>query len=124
MRFLKLSFYISNLVLFIFYLYPGSISGCYLYNDCKIQPQLTRDFIIFSSNHVYVFIFFSCLGILSFKKYLKKILYYLFSVSIILELMHIIVPNRSFELVDLLGNTLGVLISASILKLFILRRIK
>tara|TARA_B100001173_G_C15927975_1_gene521466 strand:+ start:41 stop:415 length:375 start_codon:yes stop_codon:yes gene_type:complete len=124
MRFLKLSFYISNLILFIFYLYPGSISGCYLYNDCKIQPQLTRDFIIFSSNHVYVFIFFSCLGILSFKKYLKKILYYLFSVSIILELMHIIVPNRSFELVDLLGNTLGVLISASILKLFILRRIK
>tara|TARA_B100001175_G_C19491212_1_gene632691 strand:+ start:667 stop:1041 length:375 start_codon:yes stop_codon:yes gene_type:complete len=124
MRFLKLSFYISNLILFIFYLYPGSISGCYLYNDCKIQPQLTRDFIIFSSNHVYVFIFFSCLGILSFKKYLKKILYYLFSVSIILELMHIIVPNRSFELVDLLGNILGVLISASILKLFILRRIK
>ena len=124
MRFLELSFYISNLILFIFYLYPGSISGCYLYNDCKIQPQLTRDFIIFSSNHVYVFIFFSCLGILSFKKYLKKILYYLFSVSIILELMHIIVPNRSFELVDLLGNILGVLISASILKLFILRRIK
>ena len=124
MRFLKLSFYISNLILFIFYLYPGSISGCYLYNDCKIQPQLTRDFIIFSSNHVYVFIFFSCLGILSFKKYLKKILYYLFSVSIILELMHIIVPNRSFELVDLLGNILGVLISTSILKLFILRRIK
>ena len=124
MRLLKISFYISNLILFIFYLYPGSISGCYLYNDCKIQPQLTRDFIIFSSNHVYVFIFFSCLGILSFKKYLKKILYYLFSVSIILELMHIIVPNRSFELVDLLGNTLGVLISASILKLFILRRIK
>ena len=124
MRFLKLSFYISNLVLFIFYLYPGSISGCYLYNDCKIQPQLTRDFIIFSSNPCICFYIFSCLGILSFKKYLKKILYYLFSVSIILELMHIIVPNRSFELVDLLGNILGVLISASILKLFILRRIK
>ena len=72
MRFLKLSFYISNLFLFIFYLYPGSISGCFLYNDCNIQPQLTRDFIIFSSNHVYVFIIFSLLGILSFKKDLIK----------------------------------------------------
>ena len=124
MRFLKLSFYISNLILFIFYLYPGSISGCYLYNDCKIQPQLTRDFIIFSSNHVYVFIFFSCLGILSFKKYLKKILYYLFSVSIILELMHIIVPNRGFEVADLLGNVFGVILSLILYKLFSLRRSK
>ena len=95
-----------------------------LYNVFITNPQLSSDFIIFSSNHVYVFIILSFLGILSFKKDLKKISYYLVSVSIILELMHIIVPNRSFELVDLLGNILGVLISASILKLFILRRIK
>ena len=87
MRFLKLSFYISNLILFIFYLYPGSIFGCFLYNDCNTQPQLTRDFIIFSSNHVYVFLIFSLLGILSFKKNLKKISYYLFSVSIFSSLM-------------------------------------
>ena len=131
MRFLKLSFYISNLFLFIFYLYPGSIFGCFLYNDCNIQPQLTRDFIIFSSdfiifssNHIYVFIIFSLLGILSFKKDLKKISYYLFSVSIFLELMHIIVPNRGFEVADLLGNVLGVILSLILYKLFTFRRSK
>ena len=124
MRFLKLSFYISNLVLFIFYLFPGSILGCFLYNDCNIQPHLTKDFFIFSSNHVYVFIIFSLLGILSFKKHLKKISYYLFSVSIFLELMHIIVPNRGFEVADLLGNVLGVILSLILYKLFTFRRSK
>ena len=124
MRFLKLSFYISNLFLFIFYLYPGSIFGCFLYNDCNTQPQLTMDFIIFSSNHVYAFLVFSLLGILSFKKDLKKISYYLFSVSIFLELMHIIVPNRGFQVADLLGNVLGVILSLILYKLFTFRRSK
>ncbi len=124
MKFLKASFYISNLILFIFYLYPGSIFGCFLYNDCNIQPQLTRNFIFFSSNHLYVFLIFSFLGILSFSKYVKIISYYLFSVSIFLELMHNIIPNRSFELSDLLGNVLGVIISLILYKLIILRRSK
>ena len=128
MRFLKLSFYFSNLVLFIFYLYPGSIFGCFLYNDCNTQPQLTRDFkldyMIISSNHVYVFVIFSFLGILSFKEYLKKILYYLFLISIFLELMHIIIPNRGFEVADLLGNVLGVILSLILYKLFTFRRSK
>ena len=122
MRFLKLSFYISNLFLFIFYLYPGSIFGCFLYNDCNTQPQLTRDFtldyIIISCNHVYVFAIFSFLGILSFKEYLKKIFYYLFSVSVFLEMFHIIIPNRGFELADLLGNVLGVILSLILYKCF------
>ncbi len=124
MRFLKISFYISNLFLFIFYLYPGSIFGCLLYNDCNTQPQLTRDFIIFSYNNLYVFLLFSLLGILSFKEYLKKIAYYLFSVSVFLELMHIIVPNRGFEVADLLGNVFGVILSLVLYKLFSLRRSK
>ena len=128
MRFLKLSFYVSNLILFIFYLYPGSIFGCFLYNDCNTQPQLTRDFkldyMIISSNHVYVFVIFSFLGILSFKEYLKKILYYLFSVSVFLEMFHIIIPNRGFELADLLGNVLGVILSLILYKLFTFRRSK
>ncbi len=123
MRLLKISFYISNLILFVFYLYPGSIFGCFYYNDCNTQPQLTADFIV-SSNHVYIFIFLSFLGFLSYKKKIKQICLYLISISILLELMHIIIPNRGFEVADLLGNILGVLISLVIFKLFILRRIK
>ena len=123
MKILKNSFDFSNIILIIFYLYPGSILGCFLYNDCFIQPQLTRDFIV-SSNHVYVFFILSTLGFISFSKTLKKITYYLILLSIVLELLHIIIPNRGFEVKDLLGNILGVLLSLILFKLFIFRRLK
>ncbi len=123
MKILKNSFYFSNIIIIIFYLYPGSISGCFLYNDCFIQPQLTRDFIV-SSNHVYVFFILSTLGFISFSKNIKKITYYLILLSIVLELLHTIIPNRSFEVEDLLGNILGVLLSLILFKLFIFRRLK
>ncbi len=123
MKILKNLFYFSNIIIIIFYLYPGSILGCFLYNDCFIQPQLTRDFIV-SSNHVYVFFILSTLGFISFSKTLKKITYYLILLSIVLELLHTIIPNRSFEVEDLLGNILGVLLSLILFKLFIFRRLK
>ena len=123
MKILKNSFYVLNIVLFIFYLFPGSILGCILYNDCYIQPQLTRDFLI-SSNHFYVFFILSVIGFLSFSKNLKKVSYYLILLSILLELFHIIIPNRGFEVEDLLGNILGVLSSLILFKLFIFRRLK
>ena len=123
MKILKNSFYVLNIILIIFYLYPGSILGCFLYNDCYIQPQLTKDFLV-SSNHFYVFFILSVIGLLSFSKDLKKISYYLILLSILLELLHIIIPNRGFEVADLLGNILGVLLPLVIFKLFIFRRLK
>ena len=124
MKILKNSFYILNIVLIIFYVYPGSILGCFLYKDCYIQPQLTRDFLLVSSNHVYVFFILSVLGFIAFSKNLKKIFYYLILLSIVLELLHIIIPNRGFEVADLLGNILGVLLSLILFKFFIFRRLK
>jgi hypothetical protein len=108
-KFLILGFFLANLILVIFYLYPGSIFGCFLYNDCNIQPQITRDFII-SSNHFYIFVIFSTFGMLTYKntKKIKFFVLYLLSLSIILELFHLIIPNRGFEWSDLFGNILGV----------------
>jgi len=123
MKILKNSFYLLNTILIIFYLFPGSIFGCFLYNDCYIQPQLTRDFFV-TSNHVYIFFVISFLGYLSFSKKLKKIIYYLILLSIVLEILHIIIPNRGFEVADLLGNLLGVVLSLILFKLFIFRRLK
>tara|TARA_Y100000590_G_scaffold258748_1_gene290399 strand:- start:216 stop:587 length:372 start_codon:yes stop_codon:yes gene_type:complete len=123
MKFLKVSFYLSNIILFIFYLYPGSLFGCIFYNNCSVDLQITKDFIV-SSNHFYVFLVFSLLGILCFHKKLKNILYYLFSLSVILELLQIIVPVRTFEFADLLGNILGVLLSLILFKLFLFRRFR
>tara|TARA_B100001063_G_scaffold241764_1_gene269224 strand:- start:705 stop:1013 length:309 start_codon:yes stop_codon:yes gene_type:complete len=85
--------------------------GLIIYNDKKIQPQITPDFII-SSNHFYVFLLVSAIGVLSFveeKKY-KFLIFYLFFLSIILEILHLEIPERSFQWSDLFGNLLGVIV--------------
>ena len=115
-KLLILGFHSINLILIIFYLYPGSIFGCYLYNNCNIQPQISPNFIIssnywISSNHFYVFTILSMLGIFAYRsiKKIKFLIIYLFSLSIVLELFHLIIPNRGFEWSDLFGNILGLI---------------
>ena len=122
--FFKIGFYFANIVLMIFYLYPGSILGCFFYNDCYIQPQITQDFIV-SANHVYAFILLTSLGVLSFHntKKINFLIFYLFLLSIILELFHIIIPNRGFEMSDLFGNIVGVILVILIYKI-IIRNVK
>ena len=112
------AFHTANLILIIFYLYPGSIFGHLLYNDSFIQPQITRDFII-SSNHLYVFIVLSALGIIAYQdtKKIKIVIIYLFLLSIFLELAHIIIPVRGFEWADLFGNITGVIFVIIIYKI-------
>ena len=117
MRYIKINFHILNILLIIFYLFPGSIFGCIFYNDWSIQAKLTRDFLV-SSNHLYAFILLSMLGFVSYLKNIKKIVLYLVSISIILELLHFIIPNRSFQFSDLFGNIVGVLISIFVLIIF------
>ena len=82
-----------------------------MYGDLKIQPQITADFIV-SSNHFYVFIVLSLIGLLTFKfsKQRKYLIIYLIILSIILELFHLIIPLRSFQWSDLFGNLFGVFI--------------
>ena len=119
-NFFKIGFYFSNIILITLYLYPGSILGCFLYNDCNIQPQITIDFII-STNHLYAFALLSSLGVLSFHntKKINFLIIYLFLLSIILELIHIIIPVRGFELSDLFGNIVGVILVVFIYKVVI-----
>ena len=64
---MKFIFHIANILLIVFYLFPGSIMGYLLYNDYKTQPQLTSDFIV-SSNHVYIFTIVSLLGFVTYTK--------------------------------------------------------
>ena len=119
-NFFKIGFYSVNIILIILYLFPGSILGWFLYNDHLIQPQITRDFII-SSNHVYAFVVLSILGVFSFHdtKKINFLIIYLFLLSIILELFHIIIPNRGFEMSDLFGNIVGVILVILIYKIVI-----
>ena len=107
----KIIFYLINLILILLYLYPGSLLGRLIYGNEKIQPQITTDFII-SSNHFYVFILVSIIGFLSFIKInqIKILIRYLIVLSLSLELLHLIIPERSFQLSDLFGNLLGVIV--------------
>ena len=117
-KILILSFHVINLILIIFYLYPSSLLGFFLYNDNSIQPQITRDFLI-SSNHFYAFIVLSIVGIITYNKSNKInfLITYLVFLSIILEFLHIIIPNRNFELNDLFGNFLGVVLVITFYKI-------
>ena len=111
----KFIFYLSNIILLVLYLFPGSILGCYLYNDCQLQPQLTKDFLV-STNHFYAFGLLSIIGLFTYKNSnkLNFLNLYLILLSIILEILHIFIPVRSFELSDLFVNLLGVSIVLTI----------
>ena len=107
----KFIFYLCNLILLLEYLYPGSLLGCIIFNNCTIQPQLTPDFII-STNHLYAFLIVSTLGFLTYNKSNQFIYisFYLIFLSLLLEVLHRFIPERTFQFSDLFGNLLGVLI--------------
>ena len=108
---IKYTYYLSLIVLLILYLFPGSLIGFLLYSDLGKQPNLISNPIGTSINHL---IFFFYLGVLSFIVYVKhkRIIYsfpFLICISALLEMLHLIIPNRAFELNDLFANCAGVL---------------
>ena len=116
---IKYTYYLSLIVLLILYLFPGSLIGFLLYSDLGKQPDLISNPIGTSINHT---IFFFYLGILGFILYIenKKLIFsftFLFFASILFELLHLIIPNRAFELNDLFANILGVLLAFFIFNL-------
>ena len=114
---IKIIFHLLNSIFIFLYIYPGSLLGFLIYKDISKQPQIVPDFVV-SSNHLFVFFLLSSLGLISYFNNLTKIILYLIFISIILELSHLYIPNRSFQFLDLFGNIAGVLISIFILILF------
>ena len=116
----KVIFHISNIIVIFLYLFPGSILGWLFYKNLSRQLQLTDDFINISSNHFYTFFVLSIMGILSYLKHkkLNLLIKYLLLLSVILELSHLLIPQRSFELGDLFGNILGVMVVIIIYKIW------
>ena len=115
----KILFNIINTIFVILYIYPGSILGFLVYGEFNRQPQITNDFIYISSNHIYGFLALSFIGLIAYYKSKKLlIINYLILSSIILEVLHLVIPNRSFQFSDLFGNIVGVLVPIFILILF------
>ena len=123
-KLLKFIFHISTLFLIIISLYPGSLLGYLLYGDLSQQPDVIKNPFGTTINH---FIYYAYVSLLGFFLYLKnqnfqKLVYGLFILSVILEVLHFIIPNRSFQLGDLIGNILGVLVAFVVVKIYLLFR--
>tara|TARA_Y100000590_G_scaffold331038_1_gene376111 strand:+ start:354 stop:737 length:384 start_codon:yes stop_codon:yes gene_type:complete len=120
----KFIFHISVLFLIIISLWPGSLIGFLFYGDWEQQPDLIKNPFGTSINHFIYYIYISLLGFfLYLKNYnFKKLVYGLFFLSIVLELFHYIIPNRSFQLEDLIANILGVIVAYFVIKIYLLFR--
>ena len=118
--YLRILFHILTLLLIILSLYPGSILGFLFYGDSRLQPQITKDFLYISSQHLYVYLLVSALGFFSYlrDRKFKLVVIYLFFLSIILEVTHLVISERSFQIKDLTGNILGVLIAYIIVLIY------
>ena len=121
-KLLNFFFYTLLLVLIIISLYPGSLLGYFFYGDFAQQPNLIKNPFGTTINH---FISYFILSLLGFSLNLrensfKKIVFMLYFLSLILELFHIIIPNRSFQLADLAANILGVSVAYSFIKIYLL----
>ena len=105
-------YYFSLLVLIILYLFPGSLIGYFIYGNLGQQPNLITNPIGTSINHLIFFSYITSLAIIV--RFRVKNIFTSFKVILftsgILEILHFVVPNRAFELYDLVANITGVTI--------------
>ena len=106
--------------LLILYLFPGSLIGYFLYGDLGKQPDMIPNPIGTSINHALAFFYLTTIGLISYinQTSFNKILIFLVTLSLFLELSHLFIPNRSFESLDLFANLLGTFLAIVIIFLY------
>ena len=111
--FLKFFFHTSILFLIIISLFPGSLPGFFLYDDLSRQPDLINNPFGTAINHFIYYFYVSMLGLCLYlrSRNFQKLVYSLFFLSIILEVLQLIIPNRAFEVYDGFANFAGVLVA-------------
>jgi len=120
LKLIKYLYYFSLIALFILYLFPGSLIGYLLYGDFGTQPDLIPNPIGTSINHALAFLYLTILGSISYMrdKRFNQNMIFLISLSIILELSHYFILNRSFEFLDIFANLIGTLIAIFIIIIY------
>ena len=110
---LKFILHLSILFLIIISLFPGSLLGFFLYGDFGRQPNIIDNPFGTAINHFIYYFYISMLGLFIYlrNRNFQKLVYGLFFLSIILEVLQFIVPNRAFEIYDVLANFAGVLVA-------------
>ena len=112
LKLLEYIYYFSLVILFIIYLFPGSLIGYFLYGNLGQQPNLIPNPIGTSINHLIFFSYITILALIIRPKVKNILTDYkiILFISFILEILHFIIPNRAFEFYDLIANMLGVLL--------------
>ena len=114
----------SLFFILILYFFPGDIVTYFIYGNLIHNGGITQNLLGssihliintggYSINHILVFSYITTLGLLTYfknKKFYFVAVFFIF-LSIFLEIIHIFIPNRSFEYTDLLSNLFGVVIS-------------
>ena len=111
-KIIEYTYYILLIILFVIYLFPGSLIGYLLYGNLWQQPDFIKNPFGTSINHLIFFSFITVLlTIIRFKvKNIFTSYKVILFISCVLEILHLIVPNRAFELYDLIANIAGVVI--------------
>ena len=112
-RSLKFIFHLSILFLIVISLFPGSLLGFFLYGDLSRQPDIIDNPFGTAINHFIYYFYISMFGLCLYlrNRNFQKLVYGFFFLSIILEALQFIVPNRAFEIYDIFANFVGVLVA-------------
>ena len=111
---------VQNEVLLSGFIY-GMLLVMALYNlGLAISTKDKAYYIYVLAVVAYVFFLLSILGLFCYFNHskFKFLIYYLFFLSIVLELFHMAIPERTFQFQDLAGNILGVTISCFIVLIY------
>tara|TARA_B100001765_G_C19241168_1_gene222548 strand:- start:43 stop:435 length:393 start_codon:yes stop_codon:yes gene_type:complete len=110
---LKFIFHLSVLFLIVISLFPGSLLGFFLYGDFGRQPDIIDNPFGTTINHFIYYFYITMFGLCLYLKdrNFQKLVYGFFFLSIILEALQFIVPNRAFEIYDVFANFAGVLVA-------------
>ena len=123
-RIVRYLYYFSLTGLLVLYLFPGSLIGYFLYGDLGKQPDMIPNPMGTSINHTLAFFYLTIIGLISYLNQTSfyKILIFLVTLSLFLELSHLFIPNRSFQSLDLFANLLGTIFAIVII--FLYKRLK
>ena len=119
-RIVRYLYYFSLTGLLVLYLFPGSLIGYFLYGDLGKQPDMIPNPMGTSINHTLAFFYLTIIGLISYLNQTSfyKILIFILTLSLFLELSHLFIPNRSFQSLDLFANLIGTIFAIVIIFLY------
>ncbi len=110
----KFIFFTNIFVIVLLSVYPGSLLGLIFFGNDDVLPGSDK------SHHFIAYFITTIFGLLAYseKNIFLQLSFSLLLLGSILEIIQIWIPNRSFELLDMLSNTSGVVIGLGVIQIF------